>query len=142
MELAGGFEQGCQQCGLRYSPGVIRNIIFDWSGTLVDDLPAVWEATNHVFSQAGIPEITLDRFRAEFCLPFTRFYERYTPHVPMAQLEEWFHGRFRQAQGSVQPLPFARPAAARTRVFGVLPRAKGADVCPEHGASRAFRRAK
>jgi phosphoglycolate phosphatase-like HAD superfamily hydrolase/ADP-ribose pyrophosphatase YjhB (NUDIX family) len=87
---------------------VIRNIIFDWSGTLMDDLPAVWEATNHVFSQAGIPEMTLERFRAEFCLPFTRFYERYTPHVPMAQLEAWFHGRFRQAQESVQPLPHAR----------------------------------
>jgi phosphoglycolate phosphatase-like HAD superfamily hydrolase/ADP-ribose pyrophosphatase YjhB (NUDIX family) len=87
---------------------VIRNIIFDWSGTLVDDLPAVWEATNHVLSQAGIPEMTLERFRAEFCLPFTRFYERHTPHVPMAQLEEWFHGRFRQAQESVGPLPHAR----------------------------------
>ena len=87
---------------------MIRNIIFDWSGTLVDDLPAVWEATNHVFSQAGIPEMTLERFRAEFCLPFTRFYERYTPHIPMAQLEEWFHGRFRQAQESVRPLPHAR----------------------------------
>ena len=100
--------QGCQPRALRYSPGVIRNIIFDWSGTLVDDLPAVWAATNHVFSQAGIPEITLERFRAEFCLPFTRFYERYAPHVPMAQLEEWFHGRFRQVQDSVGPLPHAR----------------------------------
>ena len=87
---------------------MIRNIIFDWSGTLVDDLPAVWEATNHVFTQAGIPEITLESFRAEFCLPFTRFYERYTPHVPRAQLEEWFHGRFRQVQDSVEPLPHAR----------------------------------
>jgi phosphoglycolate phosphatase-like HAD superfamily hydrolase/ADP-ribose pyrophosphatase YjhB (NUDIX family) len=87
---------------------VIRNIIFDWSGTLVDDLPAVWAATNHVLSRAGIPEMTLDRFRAEFCLPFTRFYERHTPHVPMAQLEEWFHSQFRQAQESVQPLPHAR----------------------------------
>jgi phosphoglycolate phosphatase len=87
---------------------VIRNIIFDWSGTLVDDLPAVWAATNHVFTQAGLPELTLERFRAEFCLPFTRFYERYTPRVPMAQLEEWFHGRFRQVQDSVAPLPHAR----------------------------------
>ena len=80
---------------------MIRNIIFDWSGTLVDDLPAVWAATNHVFNQAGIPEMTLGRFRAEFCLPFTRFYERYTPHVPMAQLEEWFHDRFQIGRAHV-----------------------------------------
>jgi phosphoglycolate phosphatase-like HAD superfamily hydrolase/ADP-ribose pyrophosphatase YjhB (NUDIX family) len=98
---------------------VIRNIIFDWSGTLVDDLPAVWAATNHVFNQAGIPELTLERFRAEFCLPFARFYERYTPHVPMPQLEEWFHGRFRQEQGSVGAMPHARAFLEFCRQRGV-----------------------
>ena len=45
---------------------MIRNIIFDWSGTLVDDLPAVWQATNFVLAQAGRPEMTLAEFRAEF----------------------------------------------------------------------------
>src|SRR5437870_9647294 len=90
-----------------YTPSVIRNIIFDWSGTLVDDLPAVWQATNFVFTQAGLPELTLERFRAEFCLPFTRFYDRYLPHVPMPQLEAWFHGRFKEAQHSVVELPHA-----------------------------------
>jgi phosphoglycolate phosphatase-like HAD superfamily hydrolase len=38
---------------------VIRNIIFDWSGTLVDDLPAVFAATNFVFAQCGIAAISL-----------------------------------------------------------------------------------
>ena len=87
---------------------MIRNIIFDWSGTLVDDLPAVWRASNFVFTQAGIPELTLEQFRAEFCLPFTIFYDRFTPHVPMAQLEGWFHGHFKQVQDSVVELPHAR----------------------------------
>ena len=58
---------------------VIRNIIFDWSGTLVDDLPAVWEATNYVLTQAERPEMSLEQFRAEFCLPFTIFYDK--PHA-------------------------------------------------------------
>jgi phosphoglycolate phosphatase-like HAD superfamily hydrolase/ADP-ribose pyrophosphatase YjhB (NUDIX family) len=87
---------------------VIRNIIFDWSGTLVDDLPAVWEATNHVLVQASRPAMTLEQFRAEFQLPFTTFYEKHIPHVPLPQLEEWFHGRFRQCQDSVVALPHAR----------------------------------
>jgi len=86
---------------------VIRNIIFDWSGTLVDDLPAVWEASNHVLTQAGQPEMTLDQFRAEFQLPFTTFYDKHTPNIPLPQLEEWFHGRFKQVQGSVCALPHA-----------------------------------
>lgn len=89
-------------------PEVIRNVIFDWSGTLVDDLPAVWKATNYVLAQANRAEMTLDEFRAEFCLPFTIFYDRHTPHVPLAQLETWFHSRFRQVQDSVCELPHAR----------------------------------
>jgi len=87
---------------------VIRNIILDWSGTLVDDLPAVWRASNFVFSQAGVPELTLEQFRAEFCLPFVDFYQRYTPLVAMAQLEAWFHGHFREVQHLVVELPHAR----------------------------------
>lgn len=91
-----------------YTAPVIRNVIFDWSGTLVDDLPAVWQATNHVLTQAGRPKLTLEQFRAEFCLPFTIFYDKHVPDVPLPQLEEWFHSQFRKAQDSVVELPHAR----------------------------------
>lgn len=87
---------------------MIQNVLFDWSGTLVDDLPAVLSATNHVLKQAGLEEFTLERFRAEFCLPFKSFYDRVTPHIPLPQLEEWFHAHFKQAQDSVVELPHAR----------------------------------
>jgi phosphoglycolate phosphatase-like HAD superfamily hydrolase/ADP-ribose pyrophosphatase YjhB (NUDIX family) len=87
---------------------MIRNVIFDWSGTLVDDLPAVWKATNFVFTQAGVRTLTLDEFRAEFRLPFRTFYDRFTPDVPLPQLETWFHGHFRENQDSVVELPHAR----------------------------------
>ena len=87
---------------------MIRNIIFDWSGTLVDDLPAVLKASNFVLTQAGKSEMSLEQFRAEFSLPFTKFYDRHTPDVPMPQLEEWFHAEFKRAQTSVTELPHAR----------------------------------
>jgi phosphoglycolate phosphatase-like HAD superfamily hydrolase/ADP-ribose pyrophosphatase YjhB (NUDIX family) len=87
---------------------VIRNILFDWSGTLVDDLPAVLAATNHVFDQYGAPPLTLDRFRAEFCLPFKDFYTRFLPQVPITELERSFHGYFIRAQNAVRELPRAR----------------------------------
>src|SRR5881396_892817 len=83
-------------------------MIFDWSGTLVDDLPAVWRATNYVFKQAGAAEMTLDQFRAEFCLPFRSFYSRYVPHVSLPQLEQWFHSHFREVQHLARELPHAR----------------------------------
>src|SRR5712691_7212116 len=92
---------GCLDAKGDYTARVIKNIIFDWSGTLVDDLPAVLEATNYVLKQAERSEMTLEQFRAEFCLPFTIFYERHVAHVPLPQLETWFHSRFRQVQDSV-----------------------------------------
>ncbi len=87
---------------------MIRNIIFDWSGTLVDDLPAVWKATNYVLAQAECAEMTLEQFRAEFCLPFTLFYDKHTPNVPLPQLESWYNSVFQEGQSSVCELPHAR----------------------------------
>lgn len=98
---------------------MIRNVIFDWSGTLVDDLPAVWRATNYVLAQAQRAEMSLEEFRAEFCLPFTLFYDRYTPHVPLAQLEAWFHSHFSQVQDSVCELPHAREFLEFCRARGL-----------------------
>jgi phosphoglycolate phosphatase len=87
---------------------VIRNVIFDWSGTLVDDLPAVWEATNAVFREAGVAELTLDEFRAGFTLPFQDFYRRHLPDVPLRELEAAFHRHFREQEHRVVELPHAR----------------------------------
>ncbi len=86
----------------------IKSIIFDWSGTLVDDLPAVWRATNDVFRNAGVTELSMDEFRKEFQLPFKGFYRRFLPDVPMEQLEEWFHSSFRRHQDLVTGLPHAK----------------------------------
>lgn len=87
---------------------MIRNVIFDWSGTLVDDLPAVWEASNQVFRLAGVEPLTLEQFRAEFRLPYKGFYDKFVPHVALDQLEVWFHSRFVECQDSVVALPHAR----------------------------------
>jgi phosphoglycolate phosphatase len=86
---------------------VIRNIIFDWCGTLMDDLPAVWKATCRVFERAGVATLSLDDFRTHFELPFIGFYESHVPGVPIEQLEAWFHEAFSAEQDSVKPLAHA-----------------------------------
>ena len=87
---------------------MIRNVLFDWSGTLVNDLSAVWRATNYTFTQSGRPEMSLEEFRAEFSLPFDQFYERVTPGVPFEQLEEWYKHSFIDEQKFIETLPHAR----------------------------------
>ena len=39
---------------------MIRNIIFDWCGTLVNDLEAVWKATNQTFQKSGVEALSLE----------------------------------------------------------------------------------
>ena len=85
----------------------------------MDDLPAVWRATNLVFKQAGVKELTLDQFRSEFCLPFKDFYSRHLPRVSLPQLEQWFHDHFREVQHLAQELPHAREMLLFCRARGL-----------------------
>ena len=98
---------------------MIRNIIFDWSGTLVNDLPAVFKTTNHVFRISGLPEITLETFRDEFCLPFKKFYDRHAPKIPIEELELLFRAHFSKVQEDVVELPHAREFLQSCRERGV-----------------------
>ena len=97
----------------------IRNIIFDWSGTLVDDLPAVLAATNFVFDQHGVEQMTLDQFRSEFSLPFKGFYDRFAPNIPLPELERSFHAHMAEGRHAVTELPHARDFLVFCRERGI-----------------------
>lgn len=84
---------------------MLRNLLLDWSGTLVDDLPPVIGATNFVLEKHGRPPLTRDEFRRQFRLPFTEFYEEHLPDIPLHELDAAFHGRFVEIQDEVTPLP-------------------------------------
>src|SRR5262249_20481295 len=62
--------------GLRRVGGVTRHIVWDWNGTLLDDNHAVVAAVNAVCAAYQHPAITLDEWRAVFCRPLDRCYER------------------------------------------------------------------
>lgn len=84
---------------------MLRNLLLDWSGTLVDDLPPVIGATNYVLEQHGRPALSREEFRRHFRLPFTEFYEEFLPDVPLPDLDAIFHRRFVEIQDEVAPLP-------------------------------------
>lgn len=87
---------------------IIRNVILDWSGTLVDDLLPVVKTTNHVLEFCGLPPMSLPQFRAEFCLPIRKFYEPRVPHVPQAKLEEIFLAEYPKHHAAITILPHTR----------------------------------
>jgi phosphoglycolate phosphatase len=98
---------------------MFRNLIFDWSGTLVDDLGPVLEATNAVFAAYGRGPLTRDEFRRHFRLPYRTFYDEFLPGVPMAELEDVFRRAFAASQVPVEVLPHARDKLAWCRRRGI-----------------------
>jgi len=83
-----------------------QNWIFDWSGTLVDDLAMVLDATNHVLRHYGKSEISREDFKQRFRLPYAGFYEEVLPGVPLDELEDHFRVGFADSaeSGVVSPL--------------------------------------
>lgn len=84
---------------------MIKNIILDWSGTVVDDLSPVVRATNAVMTEHGGREFTVDEFRREFCLPLDPFYKKHLSHVPWDILDEAYHRHFGNFSSDVVLLP-------------------------------------
>ncbi|MEU7568336.1 HAD family hydrolase [Streptomyces fradiae] len=63
------------------------HLVWDWNGTLLDDIGAVIEATNAAFEEIGLPPITLERYRELYCVPVPLFYERLLGRLPSE--DEW-----------------------------------------------------
>ncbi|MCX6874704.1 MAG: HAD family hydrolase [Verrucomicrobia bacterium] len=87
---------------------MLRNFIFDWSGTLVDDLGPVLEATNAVLEKYGIAALDREAFRRRFRLPYREFYAEVLPAVRLEELEGHFRQAFARAATPVTVLPHAR----------------------------------
>ncbi len=83
---------------------MIRNLILDWSGTLVDDFTATLIATNVVFEKFGKEAFTTEEFRRDFRLPYPDFYKEFLPEIELEQLEVIFKEAFLEAEHLVQPL--------------------------------------
>jgi len=84
---------------------MFRNLIFDWSGTLVDDLGPVIEATNAVLHHYGVEPLDREGFRRSFRLPYRDFYQELLPDVPLEELEALFRPAFDDAESKVFVLP-------------------------------------
>jgi phosphoglycolate phosphatase len=87
---------------------MLKNLIFDWSGTLADDLRPVWRATNAIFQEYGRDPLTLEQFRHHFRLPFSGFYAELLPEATSEGLEALYERFFAGLQDDVDLLPGAR----------------------------------
>lgn len=66
---------------------MMEHIVWDWNGTLLDDLPLVVEAVNVSLASVGRPTISLDDYRDHFTRPVKHFYDNLAGHE--IDQEEW-----------------------------------------------------
>ncbi|MFD7407223.1 HAD family hydrolase [Streptomyces sp. NPDC059866] len=59
-----------------------EHIVWDWNGTLFHDNDAIIGATNAAFAELGLEPITMEQYRALYCVPVPKFYERLLGRLP------------------------------------------------------------
>jgi phosphoglycolate phosphatase-like HAD superfamily hydrolase len=93
--------------------------VWDWNGTLLDDNHAVVAAVNAVCAAYRRPPITLEEWRAVFCRPLDRCYERLLDRTLSA--EDWsridgaYHRTYRGLLPEVRLAADAQDALRRWR---------------------------
>ncbi len=85
-----------------------KNWIFDWSGTIVDDVAVVVDATNHVMRHYKKPELDRAGFLSSFRLPYGEWYAEIIPEADLEDVERHFREGFSASKASVPVLPHAR----------------------------------
>lgn len=53
-----------------------KNILWDWNGTILNDTPVAFEATNILLDRYNYPTITLDYYRDNVDTPIVNFYSK------------------------------------------------------------------
>lgn len=73
-------------------------IIWDWNGTLADDLEASLRSVNDTLSRRNMPTITVEQYHSYIDTPIIKFYEHLfdLSVVPMSVLSEEYHLGYRK----------------------------------------------
>ncbi len=95
----------------------MRHIVWDWNGTLFDDLHIVVEAVNAALDPFGAEPIDADGYRDNFQRPVHRFYDvllgRPVEDHEWRTIDDVFHDAYRQRIGDADLHVTARPAIER-----------------------------
>jgi phosphoglycolate phosphatase-like HAD superfamily hydrolase len=101
----------------------ITHIVWDWNGTLFDDLSVVLAASNQALGMLGVPPLAVDEYRSTFRRPLTAFHEAILGRAPTPNeataLDEEFHDHYRRNRSTVTLAPMAREALSTAAAHGI-----------------------
>ena len=84
----------------------MKHIIWDWNGTLLNDLAIIIESVNRTVGSVGIPAITLDDYRTHYTRPVKQFYDNIAGYEIDAEtwqgIDGLFHANYRNMVSDAQ----------------------------------------
>ena len=78
---------------------MIKNVVWDWNGTIVDDSFLFVETMNSVLSDYSLPQISLRDYRKSFCFPIQKYWASLGFVFNKKQFDEMNHsfiGRYKK----------------------------------------------
>ena len=130
---------------------MVKHIVWDWNGTLLHDVEVVVRTMNETLTELGVPHVTVERYRAEYCRPIRTFYGRLVGHELTD--EEWvrldddfhalYHVRAREcvlAPGAIEVLDSWRAWGGTQSLLSMYHHEQLVSLVDEHGLTGYFAR--
>ena len=95
-------------------PDRLPHLVWDWNGTLFDDVAVVVAATSESFQAAGLPPVTLADYHLHYTRPIPDFYQRVLgramSEAEWRALDDGFHRAYRMLldAGEIDLVPGSR----------------------------------
>lgn len=121
-----------------------KNIIFDWSGVISDDLAPVHEATMLVFKQLGGTPISIEEYKREFTLPYMIFWNKYFPNLTKEEGDRFYNTAIYQVEeptiykGVKEELNKLKATGVRMIVISAHPKSKLMKEASSYGIDSLF----
>ena len=99
---------------------VLTHVLWDWNGTLLDDLDAAIDAMNGVLAANGLPLLDRARYRSVFGFPVQDYYGRLGFGPEHGTFEDWARAFLDAYDRGAQGIPIRREARLRACDCAVL----------------------
>ncbi|MEU3476579.1 HAD family hydrolase [Streptomyces sp. NPDC033754] len=126
-----------------------KHLVWDWNGTLLDDIGAVIGATNAAFAELGLEQITLERYRELYTVPVPKFYERLMGRLPTdaewTVMDDAFHRHYwvraedcGLTAGAAELLAARQDSGFTQSLLSLAPHAELIPLVRRHGIAERF----
>ncbi|PCI25061.1 hypothetical protein COB57_02455 [Candidatus Peregrinibacteria bacterium] len=77
---------------------MIKNIIFDWSGTLLNNFDQLYEVSMSVFKTLGKEKLSKEKYKTEHVAPYMNFWNKYIPNITREEQNTLFKDALSQSE--------------------------------------------